>query len=687
MIENITISPLLPLWLIVIPAALSIVLIVIGGVKKSYGSWLRLMTLGLLLILMLNPQLTREQREPLNDIAVVIVDKSTSQLVTGRQEITEIARLDVLEKLKLQENLEVREVNVVDQSASTTPGTNLWYALRTAKEDIPENRFAGAVLITDGQVHDIPKLDLIPNNGAIHTILTGQRNETDRRLVIEKSPGYGIVNGQVEIQYRLEDHQTATKQPEPVTVSLMHDGEQIDEMKVVPGTTATFDVEIEHAGRQFFELVSDPIPGEMSTANNRALVRINGVRDRLKVLLVSGKPHTGERVWRNLLKSDPSVDLVHFTILRPPSKIDFTPVHDLVLIPFPVRELFEEKLDDFDLIVFDRYIVRDIMPPSYIRNIVRFVRQGGAVLLAVGPEFAGRRSLYNTPLGDILPVAPLGPVREGAFKPVVSKVGAQHPVTAPLYKKDEGVPAWGKWFRLIEAGISTGDVLMAGGDDKPLLVLARQDEGRVATLLSDHIWLWARGYDGGGPQGELLRRLSHWLMKEPELEEENLSAVIKQGKLEITQRTLKENFSPVTITTPDGQSSTEETIAANPGLGKLTVPATQTGLYKIEAGGVSVLAASGELNPLEYSDLRSTANILKPVAEATDGGIFRANDGLPSIRRVKPGRDKNGEQWMGFTQNNGYSITGYKQHSLIPPLVSLLLALGLLIGAWWREGH
>ena len=271
------------------------------------------------------------------------------------------------------------------------------------------------------------------------------------------------------------------------------------------------------------------MPGEITDQNNRAIAVIEGIRDRLRVLLVSGEPHPGERTWRNLLKSDPSVDLVHFTILRPPEKQDGTPIKELSLIAFPTRELFVEKLDQFDLIIFDRYNRQGVLPQLYLANVADYVEKGGAVLLAAGPDFASPAGLYYTPLGGILSTAPTGNMLEGAFKPQVTGIGERHPVTRglPGWKKDN--PDWGRWFRLVDTEVSGDETVMSGLQDKPLLVLSRKGEGRVATLLSDHGWLWARGFEGGGPQTEMLRRMAHWLMKEPDLEEEALTAAQAAG--------------------------------------------------------------------------------------------------------------------------------------------------------------
>jgi hypothetical protein len=172
------------------------------------------------------------------------------------------------------------------------------------------------------------------------------------------------------------------------------------------GETLNLPLTLDHAGQNVIQFIVPEAEGELTDRNNAAVVQINGIRDRLRVLLVSGEPHPGQRTWRNLLKSDPSVDLVHFTILRPPDKQDGVPVSELSLIAFPTRELFMEAVDEFDLIIFDRYQRRGILPMLYIDNIRQYVMDGGALLLAAGPDFASAASLYRTPLSEILPGRP-----------------------------------------------------------------------------------------------------------------------------------------------------------------------------------------------------------------------------------------------------------------------------------------
>ncbi len=696
-------APLLPWPVVAALGGIGLVMLLVALVRGGPGVAPRLLALAVLSAALLNPQGIREEREAQTDVAVVVVDRSASQNVGGRRQQTDTTLAAVRQALEKMDAMEVNVVDITDTPAggpvgtTEAPGTQLMTVLRRAAGEVPKRRFAGAILITDGQIHDLPSADKIATalpDGPVHALITGQAGETDRRLVVEKAPSFGIVGKEVTIRYRVEDRfaeGAAGAGQRRARVILKENEREISAAQVPVGQSDTFTYAIERAGPIVLEMEAQPIDGELSALNNRALISVNGVRDRLRVLLVSGQPHAGERTWRNLLKSDPSVDLVHFTILRPPEKDDFTPLNELALISFPVRELFEVKLEEFDLIVFDRYVIRDVLPPSYLRNINEFVEGGGALLLALGPEFTSTRSLFETPLGRIMPASPTGRVLELGFRPKTTRIGRRHPVTAELPQRlvpmAEGEPGWGRWFRQIEALKRTGDVVLHGPNEAPLLVLDRVGEGRVAQMLSDHIWLWARGFEGGGPQAELLRRLSHWLMKEPDLEEESLRAEVRGGKLVVRRTSLGEGRAAITITAPSGKTETHFVEPGETAAMDLEVAAAETGLYQITDGVHSTLAASGDLNPLEFSDLRATAEHVDSVAAATGGGVAWVADGLPELRRTRPGRDSSGRGWIGLLANKAYAVTGVAQAPLLPWYVFLPLALFALMAAWWREGR
>lgn len=684
----ITFSPLFPWPLLAIIGALAGILLVVGLVRGGRGIALRATTLTVLLLALMNPRIVNENREVQPDIALIVVDQSGSQSVGDRRQQTDDAVKSISESLSNFKDLETRVVRLDDKKGArkSEAGTRLFGALEQAIIDVPAERFAGAVIVTDGQIHDVPdKVGESSLPGPLHVLLTGKRQENDRRLIIENAPGYGIVGQEVTVVFKVQDRGDKAVSGQSTWVKVRRNGVEKESVLVTIGKSLPYTFELEHAGQTLLELEVDPQKNELSTINNRSVVTVNGVRDRLKVLLVSGQPHAGERVWRNLLKSDPAVELVHFTILRTPEENDFTPLRELALISFPVTELFEVKLSEFDLIVFDRYTIRDILSPTYFINIENYLREGGAVMLAVGPGFAGDNSLFLTTLGAVMPGQPTGKVLEQGFRPGFTEKGKRHPVTAPL-RNPSGKVEWGRWFRHVDAQAKRGTTLLNGVGEKPLLILDRVGKGRVAQLMSDHIWLWSRGFEGGGPHAALLRRLSHWLMKEPDLEEERLTAKVKNDRISIERRSLQDSPSQVSVTSPTGKVRKIELEPSENGLAHAEFTVDESGLFRINDGRLSTLAAVGPSNPLELSDLRATEKILAPVARSTGGGINWISDGLPSIRQTKKDRDTSGKDWIGLRQNGAFLVSGVTQIPLFAGFTLLALMLAGLTAAWWREG-
>ncbi len=687
-IAGIDLSPILPAWLLLALAVLAVAVLLPGALRRARGTIWRALGFALLLLALANPRLVQETRETRPDIALLAIDRSDSAGINGRDQRIEAARAALEARLGRMPELELRTVAVPEAG---NQGTRLFGAIEQALADIPRARLAGVIALTDGQAHDVPAA--APMEAPFHALLAGRPGETDRRLRIVEAPGFGIVGRSVELRVVAEDL-GAREQGGAATLTIRRDGQPPRQESVPLGREHRIAVPIERGGPTVVEIAAEPRPGEVSTLNNRQVVTITGVRDRLRVLLISGEPHAGERTWRRLLKADPNVDLVHFTILRPPERDDLTPLNELALIAFPVRELFQVKLREFDLIVFDRFANRGILPPAYLRNIADYVRGGGALLLSVGPEFTGPASLALTPLGPVLPARPAGAqaVAEGAFRPRVSALGARHPVTEGLSTAaPEQEPGWGRWYRYLRADQRAGSAVMEAPGGAPLLVLDRAGDGRVALMLSDHIWLWSRGHDGGGPQQELLRRIAHWLMREPELEEEDLTARIESGRLTVTRRSLDPAPPPeIVVTAPDGR-----VVRARPqaegGRATLTVPATEPGVWQASDGRRSAFAAAAAANPLEIADLRADDARLRPVARATGGSIRWLGDAaepqLPEIRRVAAGRDAAGAGWIGLRRNGDHTVTGIAALPLLPPWLALPLVLGVAIFAWRREGR
>ncbi|HEY7843622.1 MAG TPA: hypothetical protein VID30_08090 [Bradyrhizobium sp.] len=684
---GIAFTPLVPSF--VLWAAIAAIVVIAGLLllARARGAAVRVAALALIVLALSNPSFTREDREPLSSVVAVVVDKSPSQNFGTRTQETAKAQEALVDSLKKIKGLEVRVVDA-GQADGETDGTHLFGALQSALSDVPVDRVAGAFLITDGRVHDIPaNAAAVGFQAPVHALITGHKGERDRRIAISAAPRFGIVGQTQTVTYRLDDQGVTG---EHAKVVIRRDGETISERTLQSGQTSSVDIDIKHAGPNIVEIEASPLDNELTLVNNRAVVAIDGVRDKLRVLLVSGEPHSGERTWRNLLKSDASVDLVHFTILRPPEKQDGTPINELSLIAFPTRELFQQKINEFQLIIFDRYARQGVLPIAYFDNIARYVRAGGAVLVSAGPDYASNTSIWRTPLDTVLPAEPVG-VTEKPFYAKLSDAGKRHPVTRGLAGSASDPPHWSRFFRTVDTRNAINPPVMTGANGEPLLLLSRFGEGRVALLLSDHIWLWARGYEGGGPHLDLLRRMSHWLMKQPDLDEEALRLQVQGKDLQVVRQTMADSVTPVTVTSPSGTTREVTLSAGEPGEWRATLPANELGLWQATDGTLKALINVGPTNPKEFSEVTSTTDMLQPLAQATGGDAKRVVDGssvdLPRIVPVRASSVFHGDGWMGVKMREASVVKGVGVLPIFAGLIGLLLLLGAFVATWLREGR
>ncbi len=689
---HISFDPVFSYWLIAALGAIAGIIALFGLYRSLRGSWFRLAAVLALVLALLNPTLLQEDREKLKSVVALVIDESDSQKLAGRSKQTLDTAIAVKQLLERLNGFETRIITAknnenIDEEASTA----LFTALRKGLQDVPPERLAGAIFITDGQVHDIPKNAKQAGISApIHALITGTADEYDRRIVIERAPRFGIVGENQTIRFRIEDSNIPKGQT--VEVRTIIDGDFYSSVIVREGTPHNFTFKVPHGGKTIIEFEAETVDGEITTQNNRSFTVLDGIRENLRVLLVSGAPHSGERTWRNLLKSDASVDLVHFTILRPPEKQDGTPINELSLIAFPTRELFVEKIDSFDLIIFDRYQLRGVLPILYFDNIARYVRDGGAVLIAAGPEFSANQSIFRTPISPILPATPSGEITEKPFYPTVSDAGKKHPVTRGLNGGHTSPPKWSRWYRHIGSSETTGDVIMNGPDDKPLLILDRPGDGRIAALMSDHVWLWARGFEGGGPHVALLRRLAHWLMKEPQLDEEALTTKSIGQRLEVTRQTMGEAPGPLSILSPTGDLKKVPFTKSSDGIWKASIKAEIPGLYQLANGELRALTHVGPANPREFQNVTSSTEKLAAIAKSTNGLIKRVDAGNGQLRipRILPVRGNGataGNDWVGLKTTDASILKGINQLPLFSGLLGLALLLAGLSAMWAREGR
>lgn len=692
---------LLPVWALALLGGLTALALGAALWRRTPGAILRAAAACVILLWASGPQMLAETVRKLPQTVLLLTDRTASMSLRQRAAIADATAASLAAELPPDTRL-----RRVDIPASPTGGTRLFAALESGLADIPAGQLAGVVALTDGQVHDAPaqlpaRLGAGAGQAPLSVLIPAAGEEHDRRLRILEAPPYAIVGKVATIRVQIDDLGPDPDRGATAELRVHRAGGPDTARSVAVGEPQTLEVPIDHAGPTLIELEAAPLTGEVSDVNNRATLRINGVRDKLRVLLISGAPNQGERVWRRLLKADPSVELVHFTILRPPDKDDLTPLSELALIQFPVRTLFQDKIDQFDLIILDQFDDSTRLPDAYLANIADFVRQGGGLLMTAGPEFIGPGSLQDTPLGDILPVhVPVdGGLHEQRLVPELTELGRRHPVTADLPGVTPSGTDWGPWYRelLGQTPREGSETLMSGptpeGGRTPLLVLDHVEQGRVAMLLSDQIWLWSRGEGGGGPQAELLRRLSHWLMKEPQLDEEQLDAAITDGTLTVTRRSAASSpVETVRVHHPDGTVTPLPLAATTPGTATAALPAAAPGIWEIEDGTRHAWAAAAESDALELSDLRATAERLAPLARGAAGSLHflgsdPAHPAVPALRVVGPGDAAGGPGWIGLRPGNATALTGARATALLPAWVALPLALLLLMCGWWREAR
>ena len=682
-------EPLASWPVIAVAGIVLLALAAIGLYLRLRGAVFRLVASIALAGALINPVVLDEEREPLTSIVALIVDRSQSQDIGERGAQTDDTVERLLAKLARFPQFDVRRIEAGRSAkAEERTETRIFEALESAIRDVPPSRVAGAIVVTDGQIHDLPDQNRPPFPAPLHALITGGENEFDRRIRFEKAPRFGITGKLLEMTYRVA---ASTGETGQIDVRVSINGDIVAVTRAEIGVETPLGIEIPHAGRNIVELSIARRPEEITDINNKAIAVVEGIRENLRVLLVSGEPHAGERTWRNLLKSDASVDLVHFTILRPPEKQDGTPITDLSLIAFPTRELFIEKIDDFDLIIFDRYQNRDVLPILYYDYIAQYIARGGALMVAAGPEYSGDRSIARTPLIAALPASPTGEVIDEAFYPRLTEIGAKHPVTRGLDGAATEPPDWGRWFRLVGISDPRGAAVMKGAGDRPLLLLDRLEQGRVGMLLSDQGWLWARGLEGGGPHVSLYRRIAHWLMKEPELEEERLYAEGRGMTLEIRRQTMNDDPGPATLTSPSGKTIDTDLTEAEPGVFSTTIDADEIGLHRIGNGDLVALAHVGPVNAPEFADMASTEQLLRAPTEKTGGGVrrvaHRSGVSVPGIAPVRHTGNASGRDWIGLRATDDSILKAVNRVPLFGGFLGigvLLLALGSM---WRREGR
>lgn len=669
--SGIAFEPIVAIWLLILLTVLGMIALAVYLWRRGRAPVSRALALICGLLALAGPSVERQDRKALPEVVAIIVDKSESMALSGRSTGVDVALATLKAKLAAMAGLDVRVVNMAD----TNLGTSLAPALDQALGDVPANRVAGAIVLTDGLISDgADAVSPFP----IHQALIGKPNERDRRLIVKSAPRSAPIGEEARVIVQVQDSV-------PFAQITVHIGQEPPQTRDVPtGEDVVIAVPIDRRGNIPVAIKTAAVSEEISSANNAVALSISGVRDRLRVMLVTGEPYAGARAWRNLLKSDPSVDLVQFTILRSPDKGDDTPVEELSLIQFPTRELFMDKISSFDLVVFDRFKRLSVLPDEYLESVANWVEDGGAFLVLAGPAEAQSEGVFSTSLSRIIPATLSGKSIEQAYRPTLTQRGLTHPVSAGLADQSQ---TWGQWLR-VQASTPRGDVLLEGAG-QPLLVLSQVGKGRSAAIMSDQAWLWRRGYDGGGPFDELFRRTSHWLMKEADLEADRLSLRSAAGKL-LVERRAASDPGLAAVTGPKSRENLSLIVGA-PGVWRGDLAVEQAGLFQVQSGDKQAFIIAGIGNPAEARVLRADASAVSgPQSKAGGGAVaWLGQDGkgnLPAITRVGATQKVRGGE-IALRQTGASSIVATRRDPLVPGWIFAVLMFGFSLLGWWREGR
>ena len=676
-----------PLWLTIIAVIFFGLSVFLYTKTKRIYIW-RIFFMALILFILSNPVWRYEAGLQTRTTVYVVVDKTDSQMLAGR--LDQVDEVFKHIKSKLDENPKIETKVITLDRENGGHGTRIFTALQQAflQEDV--SKLGGSILITDGQVQDIPdRVEFWERFGPVHVMMTGDPyQEWDRRVEIISSAKYSVVGEELPVRFKVEEDPYS--RDSALTVKVENNGSLVTTMQVMPGTEQYVRIPIEKPGDNVISLSVEVNEAELSLINNTASIKVEGIRDRLKVLLVSGQPHQGLRIWRNLLKSDPAVELVHFTILRSRSNIDITPQSELALIPFPTQELFEDKINEFDLIILDRYTRRSILASAYFDNIVNYVDTGGALLAVHGPEEVADQALAETSISKILPaVRQKNSVFNQSYKAKVSDFGVKHPVTEPLSLIED---RWGNWdyYLRMQPQAEGAKVLLRHENGDPLLLISEYGDGRVAQFTTDQMWYWARGYKGGGPYTDLIRRLSHWLMKEPTLEYKKFDVRPTNTGLEVVydaDRRGDEQLE-VNVRTPQGFDATikMEKSGIHPYKGFYEPEYAGVYGFSIEGEHSYYLYEGNEQDNIELKKLISNPDALKQISSATKGRIIAYDDFYDADVKLKSGAAKIlGGQTLQFNQSRNLENRTVDFRQVVHYLLLGLIGLFVLLMAWLRQ--
>jgi len=441
----------------------------------------------------------------------IFVDTSLSMSIENRYRMAKDTAKIFFSKLKNKADVKIYEFGdsikevQIDDIDNIKPSYNLTDISKVIKDDI----FDGRIIITDGRYTTginplgVSETARVP----IFTVGIGSSKKVpDLGITDLKTPGIGFREQSVNIHFTLVNHaETKTK-----TMIYLKEADVIISRKEIDlagnkQIPVTIDFTPDEAGLKNYSIYVKKISGELNTTNNRRNFQLQVNRQKIRMLYVAGQPSWEYSYFRRLIKSDPQVELVSFLILRNPDNVTIVPEYELSLIHFPAREMFTNKIYEFDLLIYDNFSYQRFFPRSYLTHIKNFVMKGGAFIMLGGEDSYSRGGYVNTPIEDILPVDIKNKdakwlVQE--FSPILNQ-SANHPILNLADDIKMSKELWEEMPQLegYDNGLKAkqqSTVLLKTEKGVPILTVNNVGQGRVMAFNANSTWRWCMGLAGKG---------------------------------------------------------------------------------------------------------------------------------------------------------------------------------------------
>jgi uncharacterized membrane protein len=539
-----------------------------GPVRRAAMVMLRTAAAGIALVVFLQPavELRQVAREP-NRVAILVDDSLSMGLheeakgPTRTQRVRQLldASGDALAAWREHHQLDVytfseglawASLDRVATAAPTGDATLVRKALEAVRARYDGHDLAGVVLISDGA--GTGDFDADRGDGAmrdflrsldarVHTVWAARPGLRDVAVARILADEFAFVRTVVRLEAVIR---STGYEARKVTVSLSSDGAVVrqKDIELVPGgeTTVVFEVTPPRVGRYLYEISVRVADDEAVASNNARAFVIRVIRDKIRVLQVAGAPSWDVRALRAMLEENPNVDLISFFILTTQDDISLVPNDEKSLIPFPTRELFEQELRSFDLIVLQNFEFMPYGIGDYLENIRSYVEDGGGLAMLGGSMSFSSGGYQGTPVGAALPVELIDPwttttlVDTQSYTPELTEAGKSHPVTALRYAVGDNVAAWKtlpplEGTNLVVAPKPDATVLAVNprlktsrGKPMPVIVAGDYGKGKSLAIMTDSLWRYGfvaaqRPGDDGRAYTKLWENAIRWLIQDPDL--------------------------------------------------------------------------------------------------------------------------------------------------------------------------